>query len=171
MAPRDHKNLFAIVLSFCLQAQRARSMGAIVYCVGVKEFNQTQVRSTDRYQKYSKYIKIQISYFVCVSVCFSSLQLLQTQWNMCFLYGEASKPSGESLTQYGTHIPHVYHINTHTHTKESHKNLRYHITIFFLFPSPLSQIIKKSCIEILAAEPSSVCAGGKRCEERGFFPF
>lgn len=28
-----------------------------------------------------------------------------------------------------------------------------------------SQIIKKSCIEILAAEPSSVCAGGKRCEE------
>lgn len=171
VAPRDHKNLFAIVLSFCLQAQRARSMGAIVYCVGVKEFNQTQVRSTDRYQKYSKYIKIQISYFVCVSVCFSSLQLLQTQWNMCFLYGEASKPSGESLTQYGTHIPHVYHINTHTHTKESHKNLRYHITIFFLFPSPLSQIIKKSCIEILAAEPSSVCAGGKRCEERGFFPF
>lgn len=32
----------------------------------------------------------------------------------------------------------------------------------------ISQIIKKSCIEILAAEPSSVCAGGKRCEERGF---
>lgn len=30
-----------------------------------------------------------------------------------------------------------------------------------------SKIIKKSCIEILAAEPSSVCAGGKRCEERG----
>ena len=27
----------------CLQAERARSLGAIVYCVGVKEFNQTQV--------------------------------------------------------------------------------------------------------------------------------
>lgn len=70
MAPQDHKNLFAIVLSFCLQAQRARSMGAIVYCVGVKEFNQTQVRSADRYQKYSKYIKMQISYFVCVCMLF-----------------------------------------------------------------------------------------------------
>lgn len=31
---------------FFLQAQRARSMGAIVYCVGVKEFNQTQVASS-----------------------------------------------------------------------------------------------------------------------------
>ena len=28
------------------QAERARSMGAIVYCVGVKEFNQTQVWET-----------------------------------------------------------------------------------------------------------------------------
>lgn len=45
-------------------------MGAIVYCVGVKEFNQTQVRSADRYQKYSKYIKMQISYFVCVCMLF-----------------------------------------------------------------------------------------------------
>lgn len=31
-------------VSALFQAQRARSMGAIVYCVGVKEFNQTQVR-------------------------------------------------------------------------------------------------------------------------------
>ena len=29
------------------------------------------------------------------------------------------------------------------------------------------KIIKRSCIEILAAEPSSVCAGGKRWEEQG----
>lgn len=41
-------------LHFCLsvvfwQAQRARSMGAIVYCVGVKEFNQTQVGSNGGY--------------------------------------------------------------------------------------------------------------------------
>lgn len=27
--------------------------------------------------------------------------------------------------------------------------------------SCLSQILKKSCIEILVAEPSSICAGGK----------
>lgn len=27
-----------------------------------------------------------------------------------------------------------------------------------------SQILKKSCIEILAAEPSSICAGGKMCK-------
>lgn len=33
------QSLFVLVL----QAERARSMGAIVYCVGVKEFNQTQV--------------------------------------------------------------------------------------------------------------------------------
>lgn len=30
-------------LSIYVQAQRARSLGAIVYCVGVKDFNQTQV--------------------------------------------------------------------------------------------------------------------------------
>lgn len=34
------------VLGVCVQAQRARSLGAIVYCVGVKDFNQTQVQST-----------------------------------------------------------------------------------------------------------------------------
>uniref|UniRef100_A0A7N8XJW6 ANTXR cell adhesion molecule 1c n=1 Tax=Mastacembelus armatus TaxID=205130 RepID=A0A7N8XJW6_9TELE len=58
------------------EAERARSLGAIVYCVGVKDFNETQV--------------------IPMSILFSVLLL---------------------------------------------------------------QVIKKSCIEILAAEPSSVCAG------------
>lgn len=37
------------VVCVCVQAQRARSLGAIVYCVGVKDFNQTQVLSTKLY--------------------------------------------------------------------------------------------------------------------------
>lgn len=44
-------------------------------------------------------------FFLCLTV-FSSLQLLQTLWNMCFLCGEASKRLGESLTPYDT----IYYI-------------------------------------------------------------
>uniref|UniRef100_A0A671PZC9 Anthrax toxin receptor 1 n=1 Tax=Sinocyclocheilus anshuiensis TaxID=1608454 RepID=A0A671PZC9_9TELE len=69
------------------EAQRARSLGAIVYCVGVKDFNQTQVTQHH-----------------CTISCFSGT----SEFNHIFCIGG---------------------------------------------------IIKKSCIEILAAEPSSVCAG------------
>ncbi|KAG7236364.1 hypothetical protein INR49_001061 [Caranx melampygus] len=80
------------------EAQRARSMGAIVYCVGVKEFNQTQ------------------------------------------------------LATIADTVEHVFPVWGG----------------FQALRGIIDSIIKKSCIEILAAEPSSVCAGGKRCEERGF---
>lgn len=41
-------------------------MGAIVYCVGVKEFNQTQVRATEGHCK-SLHIKhIRLFYFLCL---------------------------------------------------------------------------------------------------------
>lgn len=60
-------------------------------------------------------------YFLSVAVCFSSLQLLQTLWNTCFLCGEASMPSGESLTRYDTYIPRLHsHKHSPTHT-ETHK--------------------------------------------------
>uniref|UniRef100_A0A8C2FKR0 ANTXR cell adhesion molecule 1d n=1 Tax=Cyprinus carpio TaxID=7962 RepID=A0A8C2FKR0_CYPCA len=71
------------------EAQRARSLGAIIYCVGVKDFNQTQVTQHQ-----------------CTIRCFSGT----SDFNHIFCIGG---------------------------------------------------ILKKSCIEILAAEPSSVCAGGK----------
>lgn len=102
-----------------------------------------------------------------MSVCFSSLQLLRTLWNMCFLCGEASKPSGESLTRYDTYTPHIY-TYAHPHTEKDTKSYYAIKQSFFSLSLPASQIIKKSCIEILAAEPSSVCAGGKRCQEQGF---
>ncbi|TKS85575.1 Anthrax toxin receptor 1 [Collichthys lucidus] len=70
-------------------AQRARSMGAIVYCVGVKEFNQTQ------------------------------------------------------LATIADTIEHVFPVWGG----------------FQALRGIIDSIIKKSCIEILAAEPSSVCAG------------
>uniref|UniRef100_A0A8C1YYD1 ANTXR cell adhesion molecule 1d n=1 Tax=Cyprinus carpio TaxID=7962 RepID=A0A8C1YYD1_CYPCA len=69
------------------EAQRARSLGAIIYCVGVKDFNQTQVTQHQ-----------------CTIRCFSGT----SDFNHIFCIGG---------------------------------------------------ILKKSCIEILAAEPSSVCAG------------
>uniref|UniRef100_A0A8C2WU72 ANTXR cell adhesion molecule 1d n=1 Tax=Cyclopterus lumpus TaxID=8103 RepID=A0A8C2WU72_CYCLU len=72
-----------------LQAQRARSMGAIVYCVGVKEFNQTQ------------------------------------------------------LATIADTVEHVFPVWGG----------------FQALRGIIDSIIKKSCIEILAAEPSSVCAG------------
>lgn len=71
------------------EAQRARSMGAIVYCVGVKDFNQTQ------------------------------------------------------LATIADTIDHVFPV----------------IGGFEALEGMIDSIIKKSCIEILAAEPSSVCAG------------
>ncbi|XP_030627338.1 anthrax toxin receptor 1 [Chanos chanos] len=71
------------------EAQRARSMGAIVYCVGVKDFNQTQ------------------------------------------------------LAKIADTIDHVFPV----------------IGGFQALQGMIDSIIKKSCIEILAAEPSSVCAG------------
>ncbi|XP_051507899.1 anthrax toxin receptor 1-like isoform X2 [Myxocyprinus asiaticus] len=71
------------------QAQRARSMGAIVYCVGVKDFNQTQ------------------------------------------------------LATIADTIEHVFPVTGG----------------FQALEGMIGSIIKKSCIEILAAEPSSVCAG------------
>ncbi|XP_019948085.1 anthrax toxin receptor 1 [Paralichthys olivaceus] len=71
------------------EAQRARSMGAIVYCVGVKEFNQTQ------------------------------------------------------LATIADTVDHVFPVWGG----------------FQALRGIIDSIIKKSCIEILAAEPSSVCAG------------
>ncbi|XP_016132436.1 anthrax toxin receptor 1 isoform X2 [Sinocyclocheilus grahami] len=71
------------------EAQRARSLGAIVYCVGVKDFNQTQ------------------------------------------------------LATIADTIEHVFPV----------------IGGFQALEGMIDSIIKKSCIEILAAEPSSVCAG------------
>ncbi|XP_042625074.1 anthrax toxin receptor 1-like isoform X1 [Cyprinus carpio] len=71
------------------EAQRARSLGAIIYCVGVKDFNQTQ------------------------------------------------------LATIADTIEHVFPV----------------IGGFQALEGMIDSIIKKSCIEILAAEPSSVCAG------------
>ncbi|XP_071386537.1 anthrax toxin receptor 1 isoform X1 [Centroberyx affinis] len=71
------------------EAERARSMGAIVYCVGVKEFNQTQLAT-----------------------------IADTMEHVFPVWGG-----------------------------------------FQALRGIIDSIIKKSCIEILAAEPSSVCAG------------
>ncbi|KAM4598901.1 anthrax toxin receptor 1 [Fundulus diaphanus] len=71
------------------EAQRARSLGAIVYCVGVKDFNQTQ------------------------------------------------------LATIADTMEHVFPVTGG----------------FQALRGIINSIIKKSCIEILAAEPSSVCAG------------
>uniref|UniRef100_A0AAR2L178 Anthrax toxin receptor 1 n=1 Tax=Pygocentrus nattereri TaxID=42514 RepID=A0AAR2L178_PYGNA len=71
------------------EAHRARSLGAIVYCVGVKDFNQTQ------------------------------------------------------LATIADTIEHVFPV----------------VGGFQALRGMIDSIIKKSCIEILAAEPSSVCAG------------
>uniref|UniRef100_A0A1A8K706 Anthrax toxin receptor 1 n=1 Tax=Nothobranchius kuhntae TaxID=321403 RepID=A0A1A8K706_NOTKU len=71
------------------EAQRARSLGAIVYCVGVKDFNQTQ------------------------------------------------------LATIADSMEHVFPV----------------VGGFQALRGIIDSIIKKSCIEILAAEPSSVCAG------------
>uniref|UniRef100_A0A7N6BF41 ANTXR cell adhesion molecule 1c n=1 Tax=Anabas testudineus TaxID=64144 RepID=A0A7N6BF41_ANATE len=72
-----------------LSAERARSLGAIVYCVGVKDFNETQ------------------------------------------------------LATIADTIEHVFPV----------------LGGFHALRGVIDSIIKKSCIEILAAEPSSVCAG------------
>ncbi|KAJ8284712.1 hypothetical protein COCON_G00035620 [Conger conger] len=72
-----------------LEAERARSLGAIVYCVGVKDFNETQ------------------------------------------------------LATIADTIEHVFPV----------------MGGFQALRGMIDSIIKKSCIEILAAEPSSVCAG------------
>ncbi|CAL9702342.1 unnamed protein product [Knipowitschia caucasica] len=71
------------------EAKRARSLGAIVYCVGVKDFNETQ------------------------------------------------------LATIADTIEHVFPV----------------LGGFHALRGVIDSIIKKSCIEILAAEPSSVCAG------------
>ncbi|NXU53642.1 ANTR1 protein, partial [Turnix velox] len=73
------------------EANRARSFGATVYCVGVKDFNETQ------------------------------------------------------LSTIADSIDHVFPVTGG----------------FYALRGTIDSILKKSCIEILAAEPSSVCAGGK----------
>lgn len=87
----------------------------------------------------------------------SSLQLLPTVWSMCFLYGVVSKHSGESSTRYGSHIEMPTQGDLHSRISL----VNYLITGLVFLCLCGFQIIKKSCIEILAAEPSSVCAGGK----------
>ncbi|KAJ6661764.1 hypothetical protein lerEdw1_013286 [Lerista edwardsae] len=72
------------------EADRARSLGAIVYCVGVKDFNETQ------------------------------------------------------LSTIADSIDHVFPVTGG----------------FYALRGTIDSILKKSCIEILAAEPSSICAGG-----------
>lgn len=73
-------------------------------------------------------------------------------------------PSPEGNHRLGT--THTFHMKSSASQSERHDLTK--LPCDFLFSILLnSQIIKKSCIEILAAEPSSVCAGGKRCEEPG----
>lgn len=46
---KEKKNLSTcekVILPLFQQAEKARSLGAIVYCVGVKDFNETQVKSS-----------------------------------------------------------------------------------------------------------------------------
>ncbi|XP_034049621.1 anthrax toxin receptor 1 [Thalassophryne amazonica] len=81
---REHQ-----LISAQQEAERARSLGAIVYCVGVKDFNETQ------------------------------------------------------LATIADTIEHVFPV----------------LGGFHALRGVIDSIIKKSCIEILAAEPSSVCAG------------
>lgn len=119
-----HHVLDRFTVSTLPQAQRARSMGAIVYCVGVKEFNQTQVR-VQRLRNANTLRCI----VVIGSVCYSSLQLLPTPLSTCFPSGAASKLSEESSTQYDTHtyIPTYLHTYIHTHTQhKSHMSIICH---------------------------------------------
>ncbi|TNN00027.1 hypothetical protein fugu_013059 [Takifugu bimaculatus] len=95
------------------EAQRARTMGAIVYCVGVKDFNETQVRG---------HRSINADTPKCILVIGSVLLQLATIADT---------------------IEHVFPVWGGFHSLRG----------------IIDSIIKKSCIEILAAEPSSVCAG------------
>lgn len=74
-------------------------MGAIVYCVGVKEFNQTQVRG---------HRLINVDALKCIlvigSMRSSSSRLLPTPLSTCFLSGAASNRSEESSTRYDVYM-------------------------------------------------------------------
>ncbi|CDQ66767.1 unnamed protein product [Oncorhynchus mykiss] len=95
------------------EAERSRSLGAMVYCVGVKDFNETQARV----------------YNTTHSILFHN-----NDYNMCYLY---------LLATIADTIEHVFPV----------------MGGFVALRGVIDSIIKKSCIEILAAEPSSVCAG------------
>lgn len=142
-------------------------MGAIVYCVGVKEFNQTQVWSTEGYWRCCKYIKK--TRYKCFILCLCVF----VACNYCRHCGTCVSCVGRLPSPEGNHwlgMTHTYSMYTDTYSStRNHINMQVNwlVTVFFSF-CLISQIIKKSCIEILAAEPSSVCAGGKRCEVQGF---
>ncbi|OXB56949.1 hypothetical protein ASZ78_005399 [Callipepla squamata] len=86
----QHPLVFILSLHSLFQANRSRELGATVYCVGVKDFNETQ------------------------------------------------------LARIADSKDHVFPVNDG----------------FEALQGIIDSILKKSCIEILAAEPSSICAGG-----------
>lgn len=133
-------------LHFCLsvvfwQAQRARSMGAIVYCVGVKEFNQTQVGSNGGYWRWCEYAKTEMPF-----IFFLWLFVFPAR-HYCRHYGTRVSCVGRLPSPQGNHwlgmtrTYHVYtHTNTHPHTQRRTK-LSYVIKLscdcFFLLPLSL----------------------------------
>lgn len=143
-------------------------MGAIVYCVGVKEFNQTQVRATERWchKKIILFLVSFIQFCLCVSFLACNYCRLCRACVSCMGRFPSSKGNHRLGMTYTAHI----FINTHPYREGDTQiyvvspSCLVTLSILFFFSF---QIIKKSCIEILAAEPSSVCAGGEKCEERG----
>ena len=109
------------------QAERARSMGAIVYCVGVKEFNETQVWKTgsgftlkplcDQIQRADPMENVCLSVCVCACVCVCVCVCV------CFSAGYHSGHSGACLScvgrlpsTQGDHRLGMICTQTHTHT-------------------------------------------------------
>lgn len=148
------------LLGVCVQAQRARTLGAIVYCVGVKDFNQTQVHNT--VQKLSLWSLKTSALFVCrftkpigiILYCVLVGYHCRHHWSCVSCCGRFPRPEGDDwFSKFSSLVICLYN--------EVKAIWLYCITdyaavwLFLYF-----QIIKKSCIEILAAEPSSVCAGG-----------
>lgn len=145
-------------------------MGAIVYCVGVKEFNQTQVGSIEGYRRCCKCIK------KANTICFFFLRLyVFLACNYCRYCGTCVSCMGRLPSPQGNHwlgMTHTHYMSTHKNNhsqRDTQNHIRLLNCLFFFFSFCLiSQIIKKSCIEILSAEPSSVCAGGR---EKQAYPF
>lgn len=132
------------------QAGRARQLGATVYCVGVKDFNETQVSRPSSEQR-SRFVisgSEPVSRLPCSSPPSPTARITSSRSTM------ASRLCRESSTRWGNMAAHLHRMWTWWNVTLSTVFNASHFPLFF-------QILRRSCIEILAVEPSSICEGGK----------
>ena len=142
-------------LCFC-QASRARQLGATVYCVGVKDFNETQVNPSTHHITTHQWGPIDSPVCSRSAANVPPPAVDDSRREGPRVPGQRRLPGSAGDHRLGMTSAALF-VNC---TSVLHVLLFLSINTDGVVFHSFLKILKRSCIEILAVEPSSVCRGG-----------